>query len=249
VQAVSSLVCPLAGPACATQRSLTKVVDPEWREPLEGWAGLFGSASVSLDHLELRDCYAVDAEDERYRWWREHRAELPREMHSWWDMTAATVARGVRIRRMRVVSMPVTEYIAFEHASAWQNVEAGEELRWLPRSQVSDLLLPGNDFWLVDGERVLFNLFDGDGRPLNGENSRSLWAREPGEYADPDEAFEVWHEECARSRDIVDAAESLDITGRHRGGDVFSLRYVLTHMIEEYARYNGHADLLRERGE
>jgi hypothetical protein len=137
----------------------------------EGWADLFGSASVSLDHLELRDCYAVDAEDERYRWWREHRAELPREMHPWWDMTAATVARGVRIRRMRVVSVPVTEYIAFEHASAWQNVEAGEELRWLPRSQASDLLLPGNDFWLVDGERVLFNLFDGDGRPVGKQRT------------------------------------------------------------------------------
>ena len=26
-----------------------------------------------------------------------------------------------------------------------------------------------------------------------------------------------------------------------------SLRWILTHMIEEYARHNGHADLLRER--
>jgi hypothetical protein len=32
-----------------------------------------------------------------------------------------------------------------------------------------------------------------------------------------------------------------------RGGEWFSLRWVLTHMIEEYARHNGHADLLRER--
>jgi hypothetical protein len=44
----------------------------------------------------------------------------------------------------------------------------------------------------------------------------------------------------------VDAAESLDITGRY-GDEAFSLRYVLTHMIGEYARHNGHADLLRER--
>ena len=35
----------------------------------DGWAELFGSASVSLDHLELRDSYALDSEDERYRWW------------------------------------------------------------------------------------------------------------------------------------------------------------------------------------
>jgi hypothetical protein len=50
---------------------------------------------------------------------------------------------------------------------------------------------------------------------LNGENSPSVWDRESGERtdfdvdsADPDKAFTVWHEECARSRAIVDAAES-----------------------------------------
>ena len=32
-----------------------------------------------------------------------------------------------------------------------------------------------------------------------------------------------------------------------RGGYTFTLRWVITHMIEEYARHNGHADLLRER--
>ena len=39
---------------------------------------------------------------------------------------------------------------------------------------------------------------------------------------------------------------SLEATGL-RGGWKFTLRWVLTHMIEEYARHNGHADLLRER--
>jgi hypothetical protein len=33
----------------------------------------------------------------------------------------------------------------------------------------------------------------------------------------------------------------------HRSLGVVSLRWVLVHMIEEYARHNGHADLLRER--
>ncbi|GGV73355.1 hypothetical protein GCM10015535_00460 [Streptomyces gelaticus] len=62
----------------------------------------------------------------------------------------------------------------------------------------------------------------------------------PGEFAefevadaDPEEAFRIWHEECARSRAAVEAAESLDITRSY--GDEVSLRYILTHMIEEYA--------------
>jgi hypothetical protein len=40
---------------------------------------------------------------------------------------------------------------------------------------------------------------------------------------------------------------SLDVLGHHRRGDDVSLRWILVHMIEEYARHNGHADLLRER--
>ncbi|MFD3543548.1 DUF664 domain-containing protein, partial [Streptomyces sp. NPDC058662] len=43
------------------------------------------------------------------------------------------------------------------------------------------------------------------------------------------------------------AAPAADPGTRGRDGDQeYSLRYILTHMIEEYARHNGHADLLRE---
>ncbi|MBA9002877.1 hypothetical protein HNR21_001759 [Actinomadura cellulosilytica] len=66
----------------------------------------------------------------------------------------------------RIVSVPVSDYIAFEHACTWQNVEAGESVRWLDRAHATDLLLPGNDFWLIDRRRVLYNLFDGQGRPI-----------------------------------------------------------------------------------
>jgi uncharacterized damage-inducible protein DinB len=61
------------------------------------------------------------------------------------------------------------------------------------------------------------------------------------------EAFAVWREECARSREIV-ARSSLEDTGTHaRSGNPVSLRRILVHMIAEYARHAGHADLLRER--
>ena len=47
-------------------------------------------------------------------------------------------------------------------------------------------------------------------------------------------------------RERAAAAPSLDVTAAHRGRE-FSLRWIMIHMIEEYARHNGHADLLRER--
>jgi uncharacterized damage-inducible protein DinB len=62
------------------------------------------------------------------------------------------------------------------------------------------------------------------------------------------EAFDTWQAECEHSRALTAAAPSLEAGGpRGTGGDKFSLRWVLAHMIEEYARHNGHADLLRER--
>jgi hypothetical protein len=65
---------------------------------------------------------------------------------------------------------------------------------------------------------------------------------------DPAEALEVWRRECQHSREIVAKAASLDETGIHaRTGAPVSLRRIMVHMLAEYARHNGHADLLRER--
>ena len=61
------------------------------------------------------------------------------------------------------------------------------------------------------------------------------------------EAFGYWRDECAHARERVAAAPSLDVTGTGRDGERYSLRWIMVHMIEEYARHNGHADLLRER--
>ena len=64
---------------------------------------------------------------------------------------------------------------------------------------------------------------------------------------DPAEAFAAWRAEVARSREIVAAAGSLDETGtEYRSGRPVQLRSVLVKLIAEYARHNGHADLLRE---
>ncbi|MFJ7199520.1 MULTISPECIES: DinB family protein [unclassified Streptomyces] len=112
----------------------------------------------------------------------------------------------------------------------------------------SDLTLLGLVRHLAEVERSWFR------RVLNDEVAPPHWpGPNPGEFAefdvadaDPEEAFRIWHEECARSRATVEAAESLDVTGSY-GEEVFSLRYILTHLIEEYARHNGQADLLRER--
>src|SRR4029450_14145026 len=69
----------------------------------------------------------------------------------------------------------------------------------------------------------------------------------PLEDADWEHDVAVWQQECARSREHA-ARFALDDTGLRRGAEV-SLRWIYVHMIEEYARHNGHADLIREMGD
>ena len=68
----------------------------------------------------------------------------------------------------------------------------------------------------------------------------------------PEELRRLFDDACAASDRILErvlAEEGLDRLSvkesRHQGG-TFSLRWIVTHMIEEYARHNGHADLIRE---
>jgi hypothetical protein len=60
-------------------------------------------------------------------------------------------------------------------------------------------------------------------------------------------AFRAWQTEVEHSRRIERAAPSLDVTGyQPRWDEDVSLRLVMLHVTLEYARHNGHADLLRE---
>ena len=60
------------------------------------------------------------------------------------------------------------------------------------------------------------------------------------------EAWAAWREEIAFANEFI-ADHDFDFVGKDSQGEPVSLRELLVHMIEEYARHNGHADLLRER--
>ncbi len=80
----------------------------------------------------------------------------------------------------------------------------------------------------------------------------SIWAdpavedREliPLHHADWNADLATWQAECERSRATA-ASRELDDTGLRHGAPC-SLRWIYVHMIEQYARHNGHADLIRE---
>jgi uncharacterized damage-inducible protein DinB len=71
-----------------------------------------------------------------------------------------------------------------------------------------------------------------------------------GAVPDPEvvsEAFDVWTREIAEADEWLVAFDEADLGGQvEHHGDTVSVRDVLVHVIEEYARHAGHADLLRE---
>ncbi|WP_416484397.1 DUF6879 family protein [Streptomyces sp. CL12] len=113
----------------------------------------------------MRDGYMRS--DPRFAAWRKGVRDAPADRdpvrRPWLRLIADLVSRGVEVRRARIVSEPVSDYIRFEHHLTGPTVTAGEQVRWLPRRLASGLALPGNDFWLFDDSSVVFHHFAGDG--------------------------------------------------------------------------------------
>lgn len=148
-------------------------------------------ARHSAVHLEMRDSY-TPGDPEFARWRSGHRygndpARLPDWWVAWRDVMGGATARGVVMRRARIVSEPVTDYIRYEHDLTFANVAAGELVRWLPRRKAADIALPGTDLWMFDGSSVLFTI-SGDGNAVDRE-----WRTEPAVLELVGSAFEaVW---------------------------------------------------------
>lgn len=133
---------------------------------------LLNESHLSAVHLEQRDIYTPWDAD--YLRWTAGDHFDPLEWGSGWiDLIADAIARGVEVRRLRIVSEPVTDYIRYEHGVTAMNIAAGEQVRWLPRRSALDLLIPVCDFWVFDRRMTQFNHFAGDGSPLGPENSDS----------------------------------------------------------------------------
>ncbi len=67
-----------------------------------------------------------------------------------------------------MVSVPHVDYTRWGLTVAPLNIEAGEDIRWLPRQPTDGMGLPADDFWLLDDDRVLFTVFEPAGRFAGG---------------------------------------------------------------------------------
>ena len=118
-----------------------------------------------------------------------------------------------------------------------------------PSVPPSGLTLLGLVRHMAEVERAWFRrVIDGQDVPLVWGEGWDFQAAYDASGSTRAEAFAAWQDEVAHARRIEAAAPSLDVTGVDgRSGDEYSLRRVMLHLIQEYARHNGHADLIRER--
>lgn len=129
----------------------------------------FGTEAL---HLEMRDVYGTEVELPHMRQWSHGESDDLEWLSAWCATVRQHVAAGRTVRRVRIVSEPLSEYQHWSYGIAHVMVEAGEDIRWVPRRLVSSIALPGNDFYLVDGELVIYLHYSGTGRATGKTLSR-----------------------------------------------------------------------------
>ena len=131
---------------------------------------LIAATTTSAVHLETRDAYTPD-ERRFLNWLNGDPVPVPANPE-WSALVRTHTARGVKFRRARIVSEPLSDYIRFEHALTGEvNVSAGEDVRWLPRRWGASVSVPLNDYWVLDDRLVRFGYFAGNGDFLGHELS------------------------------------------------------------------------------
>ncbi|WP_067571485.1 DUF6879 family protein [Nocardia acidivorans] len=126
------------------------------------WPTLFRELKREAFHLEVRDEYHVPDEDTRIRAFLAGQP-APYTRTFWQDLMTETVNRGLSVSRVRVVTEPHSDYQRWLLSVTGFNVEAGEDIRYVPKNLAGTV--PPDDWWLMDGERVVYNLTDPTGIP------------------------------------------------------------------------------------
>jgi hypothetical protein len=134
-------------------------------EPLsyEGFKAL-SITSKRAFHLELKDAYNVEAEDEPFRRWLHGEPDDYGWHADWANFVRQVTAAGVLVQRARVVSVPHTDYTRWGLDVSRLNIKAGEDIRYLRRDLATGIEFPEDDFWLLDDDRLILSVFSPDGR-------------------------------------------------------------------------------------
>jgi len=115
-------------------------------------------------HVELRDTYTVESEDEPFERFLSGTVDDYSWLSEWRDFVAEVTGAGVQVQRARVVTVPHSPYTRWGLTVAAMLAAAGEEIRYLDRDHTVGISLPDEDFWVLDDDRLILSVFSADGR-------------------------------------------------------------------------------------
>ncbi|MFE9325288.1 DUF6879 family protein [Nocardia sp. NPDC052278] len=114
-------------------------------------------------HLETRDAYGTTVELPHMAQWAAGEHDDLEWLQGWCATLRNHIDAGRTVRRARIVSEPLSNYQQWSYSIAQPMIDAGEDIRWVPRRRVSSIAIPGNDFYLLDNALVVFLHYSGDG--------------------------------------------------------------------------------------
>lgn len=117
----------------------------------------------SAVHMETRDAYGTSVELPHLAKWAAGEPDDLEWLQGWCSTVREHVEAGRTVKRTRVVSEPLSDYQRWAYGVAQPMVDAGDDIRWVPRRSVSSIAFPGNDYYLLDDRLVIFLHYAGSG--------------------------------------------------------------------------------------
>jgi hypothetical protein len=137
----------------------------------EAFDGLFRAFERTAFHLEVQDSYQTPEEAGPFDLFLAGQPDDFGWHQPWLKLVRQATDAGKQITRARVVSVPHVPYTRWGLSVARLNIEAGEDIRWLPRHLTGDMELTADDYWLFDDRLVVFTIFKPNGRFVGGAST------------------------------------------------------------------------------
>lgn len=115
--------------------------------------------------MEVRDRYNSPREVESFRKFLTGEPDDLAWFRNWLAMIREAASEGRRFCRVRVVSVPLTDYSRFGLWISRFTNDSGDDIRYLTRDRSQATRLPNHDYWLSDSRKLVRMHFTGELNP------------------------------------------------------------------------------------
>lgn len=119
--------------------------------------------------MEARERYNAPREVESFKKFLSGNPDNLAWAEGWFSMIREATTAGRRFSRVRVVSVPLSDYSRFGLWASQFTTAAGEDIRYVTRDVANGAGLPNHDYWLFDSRKLARMHFGEDDRFLGAE--------------------------------------------------------------------------------